>query len=94
MLAFNILILGTLYGLGKTHMIFLQTLVANVFYIVYYDLVHQVSNNSDNLLYKKYLQSRGLSNWGFCGLFHLWIKYLIYKYETVISKVSFETSIE
>jgi hypothetical protein len=40
------------------------------------------------------LQSRGLSNWGFCGLFHLWIKYLIYKYETVISKVSFETSIE
>jgi uncharacterized membrane protein len=52
MLAFNILILGTLYGLGKTHMIFLQTLVANVFYIVYYDLVHQVSNNSENLLYK------------------------------------------
>ncbi len=41
MFAFNILILGTLYGLGKTHMIFLQTLVANIFYIIYYDLIHQ-----------------------------------------------------
>ena len=62
MFAFNILILGTLYGLGKTHMIFLQTLVANIFYIVYYDLVHQVAIYFQ-LNYKNHLHRKASLNY-------------------------------
>jgi len=38
---FNLIILATFYGLGKTHFILVQTLVANIFYVIYYDLIHQ-----------------------------------------------------
>lgn len=38
---FSLIILSTFYGLGKTHFILVQTLVANIFYVVYYDLIHQ-----------------------------------------------------
>ena len=40
-LPFSFLLISTFYGLGKTHLILIQTLVANIFYIVFYDLIHQ-----------------------------------------------------